>query len=79
MFTCFSLNGHHFIRWEFMTEGGDIRFRVYSKNSKGSTNDFVPLSRVDSHLAMEEGYLTCEEPGKCKFQSAFFFTAHCTS
>nr|CAH0109449.1 unnamed protein product [Daphnia galeata] len=63
------------LRWEFMTEGGDIRFRVYSKNSKGSTNDFVPLSRVDSHLAMEEGYLTCEEPGKY-FSLRFFGHGH---
>ncbi len=54
-----------------MTEGGDIKFRVYCKDSKRSTFDFVPLSRVDSHLDMEEGEITCEEPGKCKFQPHF--------
>lgn len=47
-----------------MTEGGDISFRIYSKDSK---EDLVPLVRVDSHLAMEEGQVTCDQPGKCKF------------
>ena len=70
----FSLNNEHTFRnrWEFMTEGGDIKFGVYSKDSKGSTFDFVPPSRVDSHLGMEDGQITCEEPGKCKFQPYFF-------
>jgi hypothetical protein len=49
-----------------MTEGGDIRFRVYTKNSKGNTNELIPLCRVDSHLAMEEGQIICDEPCKCK-------------
>jgi hypothetical protein len=48
-----------------MTEGGDIQFRVYTNNSEGGTFDLVPLCRVDSHLAMEEGQITCGEPGKC--------------
>lgn len=37
-----------------MTEGGDIGFRVYSKDSKGH-EDLIPPCRVDSHLVMEEG------------------------
>lgn len=49
-----------------MTEGGDIKFRVYIKKSEGNVVDLVPLNQVDSHLAMEEGQFTCEEPGKCK-------------
>jgi hypothetical protein len=53
-------------RWEFMTEGGDIRFRVYTKNAKGSEEDLVLPCRVDSHLAMEEGQMACDEPGKCE-------------
>lgn len=48
-----------------MTEGGDIAFRVYSKDVKGD-GDLVPLCRVDSHLTMEEGQVTCDQPGKCK-------------
>jgi hypothetical protein len=65
-------------RWEFMTEGGDIRFRVYTKNAKGSTEDLVYPCRVDSHLAMEEGQITCEEPGKCMNKSAlsYYIVSH---
>ncbi|XP_046633824.1 SEC14-like protein 2 [Daphnia pulicaria] len=63
------------LRWEFITEAGDIKFRVYSKDSKGSAFDFVPLSRVDSHLDMEEGEITCEEPGKyvLEFDNSFSY------
>lgn len=50
------------IRWEFMTDGGDIGFRVINKNAE----EIVPLNRVDSHIIMEEGQVTCHEPGQCK-------------
>ncbi|XP_046460824.1 SEC14-like protein 2 [Daphnia pulex] len=56
------------LRWEFMTEGGDIRYRVYIKKSKGNVVDVIPLDRVDSHLMMEEGQFTCDEPGKYVFE-----------
>jgi hypothetical protein len=60
-------------RWEFMTDGGDIAFRIYNKNSE----DIVPMNRVDSHIIMEEGQVTCDEPGQCKlnnqFENKFFF------
>lgn len=48
-----------------MTEGGDIGFRVYSKDSKGH-EDLFPPCRVDSHLVMEEGQVICNQPGNCK-------------
>ena len=41
-----------------MTEGGDIKYRIYNKNSN-VTNDFVPLSQVDSHMVMEEVEIIC--------------------
>ena len=47
-----------------MTEGGDLKFRVY--NSK-ITNDLIPLSQVESHSVMEEGELICDQPGQCKW------------
>lgn len=49
-----------------MTQGGDINFRLYHKNQ--SNKDIVvvlPLDRVDSHLLMEEGQITCQNTGKC--------------
>jgi hypothetical protein len=58
-----------------MTEGGDIRFRVYIKKSKGNVVDVIPLDRVDSHLAMEEDQFTCDEPGKCKLHLLFCWFA----
>ena len=61
-----------------MTEGGDIRFRVYTNNAKGNTEDLVLPCRVDSHLAIEEGQITCEEPGKCMNKSAlsYYIVSH---
>ena len=53
-------------RWEFMTEGGDIGFRVYFKSVDEGTVDLVPLSRIESHLVTEEGELICINPGECK-------------
>lgn len=53
-------------RWEFMTEGGDIKYRVYNKNVDTTNYDLVPLSQVDSHLVMEEGEIIIYEPGQCK-------------
>jgi hypothetical protein len=45
-----------------MTDGGDIGFRILNKNAE----EIVPLNRVDSHIIMEEGQVTCNEPGQCK-------------
>ncbi|XP_046633862.1 SEC14-like protein 2 [Daphnia pulicaria] len=52
------------LRWEFMTEGGDIGFRVYYKSDEEGIVDLVPLSRIESHLITEEGQYICEDPGK---------------
>nr|CAH0109450.1 unnamed protein product [Daphnia galeata] len=62
------------LKWEFMTEGGDIKYRIYNKNSN-VTNDFVPLSQVDSHMVMEEGEIICYEPGQytLEFDNTFSY------
>nr|CAH0109508.1 unnamed protein product [Daphnia galeata] len=52
------------LKWEFMTEGGDIGFRVYFKSAEEGPVDLVPLSRTESHLVTEEGELICVNPGK---------------
>lgn len=51
------------LKWEFITEGGDIGFRVYYKNPKEGNIDLVPLERVQSHMLAEEGQLVCENEG----------------
>lgn len=48
-----------------MTEGGDIGFRVYFKDSEGVIDDLVPLDRIESHLVTEEGEIICARTGKC--------------
>ena len=50
-----------------MTEGGDIGFRVYYKDSEGVVEDLVSLSRIESHLVIEEGEIVCNRTGKCNF------------
>lgn len=52
-------------RWEFISEGGDVGFRVYCKKGDGSVIDLVPHSRVESHLLLEEGQISCDYTGKC--------------
>ncbi|XP_057372671.1 SEC14-like protein 2 [Daphnia carinata] len=61
------------MRWEFMTEGGDIEFRVYNSNLNDE-EDLLPPNRVDSHLVMEEGELTCHQPGKYIFEFSNTFS-----
>ena len=59
-----------------MTEGGDIGFRVYYKDSEGVVEDLVSLSRIESHLVIEEGEIVCNRTGKCnspKIHSMFIF------
>ena len=54
------------IRWEFMTEEGDLMFKVYYLNEKGEKTDLFPLERVDCHLVMEEGEINCTGGRTCK-------------
>ena len=56
-----------------MTEGGDIGFRVYhvstasqNSSSKEEIVELVPVSRIESHLVMEEGEIICDYVGKCE-------------
>jgi hypothetical protein len=50
-----------------MTEGGDIGFRIYHVNgSKEDIVEVVPVSRIESHLVMEEGEIICDYIGKCE-------------
>ena len=49
-----------------MSEGGDIGFHIYYKDPKEGEVDLIPLHRVESHLVMEEGEISCENLGDCK-------------
>ncbi|KZS17891.1 SEC14 protein 2 [Daphnia magna] len=51
------------LKWEFMTEEGDIGFRVYyyAENEKEKV-DVVSNARLESHLMMQEGEIVCTRP-----------------
>ncbi len=64
-------------RWEFMTEEGDLGFRLYRLN-RGAETDIIPSDRVDCNITIEEGLYECIETGKCEFSNFtydLFFTA----
>lgn len=52
-----------------MSEGGDLAYRIFYKTAAGGIEELVPLDRVDSHLRIEEGQITCENTGKCNIHS----------
>jgi len=60
--------GNSTLSWEFLSEGGDVDFRVYYKNTDGIANDLIPRNRVQSHLFMEEGEIICDLPGEYVFE-----------
>lgn len=66
-------------RWEFLSEGGGIAFRIYCKTCSGENIEILPFSRVESHLFMEEGEMICELIGSCRLMITFFFLIikHC--
>ena len=62
-------------RWEFLTEGGDISYRIYCKKrgDESSIIELMPLDRVERHLIMEEGQIICDQIGKCNQIFTFNF------
>lgn len=65
------------IRWEFKTDSCDLGFGVYhSANSDDKESDYtevLPLRRVNCHLVMEDGMITCKTPGvyHLKFDNSY--------
>lgn len=63
-------------RWQFATESADIGFGVFLKDRKGEwrkaaqMQEVVPSQRYNAHLVPEDGSLTCEQPGVCKWAAA---------
>ena len=55
-------------RFEFMTEGGDISYRIYRKCTGDNVADeLVPLHRVNSNFQMEICEILCEKIGQCTY------------
>jgi len=55
------------IRYEFMTEGGDIAYRIYRKCPEEGVVELVPLHRVASHLNIESDEIVCDKIGLCVY------------
>ncbi|XP_046460797.1 SEC14-like protein 2 [Daphnia pulex] len=56
------IQSNSILKWEFMTEDGDIGFGVHYVERNGDKFDLVNNERVESHLMMEEGELLCTRP-----------------
>ncbi|XP_048508641.1 SEC14-like protein 2 isoform X2 [Athalia rosae] len=51
-----------FLRWEFRSEGHDIKFGIIMKNDDGAQSEIIPLHRVPAHQMDEIGVITCKAP-----------------
>ncbi|ENN77124.1 hypothetical protein YQE_06378, partial [Dendroctonus ponderosae] len=49
-------------KWDFRTEGHDIRFGITLKDAQGETSAAVRFGRVASHQLDESGVLACQAP-----------------
>lgn len=60
-------------RWQFMSEGSDIGFGIFLKTKTGERQragemtEVLPNERYNAHLVPEDGTLTCNKPGICKY------------
>lgn len=54
-------------RWEFKTEGHDIRFGVTLKDEQGAESPVVRHRRVPSNQVDETGVLACQAPATCMY------------
>lgn len=56
-----------FLKWDFKTEIGDIKFGVKAENTEtGEKFNEVDLKRVSSHEAEHSGFITCQAYHTCK-------------
>lgn len=56
-----------FRRWDFRTDGHDIRFGVTLKDEEGVESPAVKHRRVPSHQMDESGVLACQVPATCEY------------
>jgi len=54
-------------RWEFRSEGHDIKFGIMCQDMEGNESTVVPIHIVNSHQTDEIGVITCPAPATCKY------------
>ncbi|KAI9561276.1 hypothetical protein GHT06_012232 [Daphnia sinensis] len=57
-----------FLRWEFVTEDGDINFQLVYVRDNGENLIILPRDRYECHQLMEKGEIVCIYSGRCKRQ-----------
>lgn len=61
-----SLFNKSVFRWDFRTEGHDIRFGITCRDADGNTNPVVRHRRIATHQMDESGAVACQAPATCR-------------
>jgi len=59
-----------FIRWQFKTEGHDIKFGILATDSENIQTVIMPIKKVACHEFEEIGVIKCKHTGECNL---FFY------
>lgn len=54
-----------YIRWQFKTEGHDIKFGILATDSENIQTVIMPIKKVACHEFEEIGVIKCKHPGEC--------------
>lgn len=54
-----------FIRWQFKTEGHDIKFGILATDSENIQTIIMPIKKVACHEFEEIGVIKCKHTGEC--------------
>ncbi|MDK3205869.1 hypothetical protein QMQ04_28405, partial [Escherichia coli] len=53
-----------FLRWQFKTEGHDIKFGILATDSENIQTVMLPIKKVACHEFEEVGVIKCKYPGE---------------
>lgn len=59
-------------RWQFKTEGHDIKFGILATDSENIQTVMVPVKKVSCHEFEEIGVIKCKYPGECNYFSFYY-------
>ena len=55
-----------FDRWEFISQSGDIGWRIFRRDDRGETVDVIPWERVECDVVASKGEIVCNHLCTCK-------------
>lgn len=53
------------LRWQFKTEGHDIKFGILATDSENIQTIIMPIKKVACHEFEEIGVIKCKHTGEC--------------